>query len=278
MSSVYSLACFRNADALAFSITLLLTLLFATYSFLNSLWLILESVTSDAAESFIFEMMLGSSVFVDCRIPDFKFIMKMNVWFWLHIVSYYGSTCAAVLISAYPPIPFNITQTSQSVIVITQSSSSIFTAPTLLFNNTVALAGGIYFIYCCCCECAEFGRRPMFALRESNVENAEIISKMKVATTLQMALVCEVFCYAMKNAKKLEKDAKCNLKQIDALRQRLATPCHMYAVALRVTDETSAAIRLDAEAARELPMCFALLSFRACNFMFKKAYTLHYKK
>ncbi len=204
---------------------------------------IIASATSDAAETLIFEMMLGSSIFVDFRVPNFKLTMKMSVWFWLLVLNYYWMSSVTVLLSGYPSNPVNSTQSSQSP--GTLSSPSSFAAPIVVFNNTIALAGGIYFIYSCCCEYSRFGRRPMFLLRESSVQNAKKISMMKVVTYSQMALVCEVFCYALQNAEKLKKTGKCSEDQLDALTARLTAPCHMYAVASRVTKETSAAMRIE---------------------------------
>jgi hypothetical protein len=204
---------------------------------------IVTSATSDAAEILIFEMMLGSSIFVDFRVPNFKLTMKMSVWFWLLALNYYGLSSAAVLLSAYAPFVVNSTQSSQPP--GTPFSPSSFAAPIVVLNNTIALAGGIYFIYSCCCECARFGRRPMFLLRESSVENIKKISTMNFVTHSQMALVSEVFYYALKNAQKLKKTGKCSEYQLDSLTARLTAPCHMYAVASRVTKETYAAMKIE---------------------------------
>jgi hypothetical protein len=205
---------------------------------------ITESATSDAAEIVIFEMMLGSSIFVDFRVPNFKLTMKMNGWFWLLALNYYWMSSVAVLVSGYPSNSVNGTRSSPSPGTLSSPLGS-FAAPIVVFNNTIALAGGIYFIYCCCCEYSRFGRRPMFLLRESSVENAKKVSIMKVVTYSQMALVCEVFCYSLQNAAKLKETGKCSQDQLDALTARLTAPCHVYAVASRVTKETSTAMRTE---------------------------------
>ena len=85
----------------------------------------------------------------------------------------------------------------------------------------------------------------MFLLRESSVENAKKVSIMKVVTYSQMALVCEVFCYSLQNGAKLKETGKCSQDQLDALTARLTAPCHVYAVASRVTKETSTAMRTE---------------------------------
>jgi hypothetical protein len=205
---------------------------------------ITESATSDAAEIVIFEMMLGSSIFVDFRVPNFKLTMKMNGWFWLLALNYYWMSSVAVLVSGYPSNSVNGTRSSPSPGTLSSPLGS-FAAPIVVFNNTIALAGGIYFIYCCCCEYSRFGRRPMFLLRESSVENAKKVSIMKVVTYSQMALVCEVFCHSLQNAAKLKETGKCSQDQLDALTARLTAPCHVYAVASRVTKETSTAMRTE---------------------------------
>ncbi len=216
-------------------------------------------------------MMLGCSILIDFRIPNFKLTMKMSVWFWLLALNYYGMTSAVVLISAYTPISANITQPSPSLSCPTNASSS---APLIvLFNNTIAFAGGLYFIYSCCCDCAKYGRIPMF-LRECSVENATKISLMKVLSTSQMALVSQVVYLALLNTKELHATGKCSQEQLVALSERLVSPCHMYAVGLHLTSETSAAMTEVVDP----PKCCCCAPLSRCSYVWtivKNIFALH---
>jgi hypothetical protein len=170
-------------------------------------------------ETLIFEKMLASSVFVDCRIPNFKRSAVYRYFvgsFSFFVVHYFCLTSAAISISANP------------------IAIEIQYATRLIGNNVLALIGGVYFIYNLFCEGPLIGRSSNFAMRERSPDTLKRIASMRVVAIPQLMLAAKAFVCA---SELLRRSARNNAssKLEAAARCRMHSIAHFYSLALSLS-------------------------------------------
>jgi hypothetical protein len=188
-----------------------------------------------AAESFFFEILLLSSIFVNFKSSQ-SGVWSNNKGFvcflFILIVSIIGSTSATMITAVATHVSSNSAQ-------LFNFDSSSFTrqAITVVFGNLLALFGGAYFLITLYTESSEFGRSSVVVLKAHSTSNATRISKMKSVEIAQLALVSRAFVCSAQLA-----DANLRLKRlasdhVAALKERLCSPSHIYAACSQLTQE-----------------------------------------
>lgn len=203
-------------------------LIVSVLSVLSFFFILRESLlaaTSGASEAVVFEKMLSSSVYVDCRNKNFNSFSKFSL-FWANALLYFGLTTACHVMSltggTNSPIQNRPIQTVTQLISV-------------VFSNALALIGGIYFIYSAHCEGAEFGRHSKVSLPHQSLSNARKISSMKGVTISQVTLAFKAFNLAIDIAARKK---SISLRQKADLNHRVCSVPHVYAVATSITQET----------------------------------------
>ena len=206
------------------------------YSFYVGFIGIILISTIGACEILIFEMMLLSSIYVDCCTPTSKSVFNLK-WFLSFLIifsiSYFGFTSATIAFAA----------ASLASIDSAQTLSFRKQAVAIILNNVLALAGGVYFLWTLHFNSFAYGRNSIVSLREQNKSNAKKISVMKCVAISQAVIAVKAFAGSREIAKRKFANNTCSSEQLDALVERLCSPPHLLAACLQLTPENVVAIQ-----------------------------------
>jgi hypothetical protein len=195
--------------------------------FLHLLTVVSYRAATDASEALIFEYMMYHSIFVDCRVPNFKSTANYKYFLGIllfMVLMYFVTTSASISISAADINLSNSTSAFRS-----QSGSVVQTVLQLvsvLGGNLLAVAGGLYFIFTLRVESTTLGRSSFFVLRGQSVENAKKLSAMREIKMSQLKRITLAFWQAARVAS-LNIDNKYSSEQLRALKNRLLLPSHI---------------------------------------------------
>jgi hypothetical protein len=174
--------------------------------------------TNVCVELLVFEKMLASSIFVDCRVPDFKRTANYRYFvyaFGFIVAWYFVCSTAAISVSAHA------------------TSIEVQYAFRIIAGNVLALAGGVYFIYSIFCEGPVLGRLSSFSMRDRSPETLRKLAAMKVAAMPQLMHAAKAMVCAAEIARRSGSSGHCS-----ALRERLRSPAHLYSVMLQVNSHS----------------------------------------
>lgn len=182
--------------------------------------------TNVCVEILIVEKMLAASIFVDCRVPEFKSTANYRyfAYFFGFIVVWYF-TCSTAAISF----------TAHSTNVEVQYAFRI------IFGNVLALAGGVYFIYSIFCEGPVLGRLSSFSMRDRSPETLKKLAGMKVVSMPQLMLAAQALVCAIEIAQR-----SVPLEHMATLRERLRSPAHLYSVMMQLDSRDVEQLKLAA--------------------------------
>lgn len=141
--------------------------------------------TNVCVEILVYEKMLASSIFVDCRVPHFKRSATYRYFvfvFGVIAIWYFSVSTAAITVVAH------------------STSVEVQYASRIVFNNALALAGGVYFIYSIFCEGPVLGRLSSY--RNRSPDTLKALSSMKVIPMPQLMLAVKAMVCAAQIARR----------------------------------------------------------------------------
>jgi hypothetical protein len=181
--------------------------------------------TNICVEVLIFEKMLASSVFVDCRLPNFTSSATYKLWiaaFGFIVIYYFSLSTAAISLSA--------STTKQC----SNTNTEIQFAVRIIANNILALAGCVYFIYTIFVEGALVGRSSAFSLPERSSDSITKLSKMKVVAMPQLMLAAKASVCAVRIA---QRQNSVTPAQMERLLRRISSPVHLAALVSHLSEQ-----------------------------------------
>jgi hypothetical protein len=177
--------------------------------------------TNVCVEVLIFEKMLASSVFVDCRLPNFTSSATYKLWisaFGFIVIYYFSLSTAAISLSS------------------STTNTEIQYALRIIANNILALSGGVYFIYTMFVEGALLGRSSAFSLPERSPDTITKLSKMKVVAMPQLMLAAKASVCAVHIAQSGGHNSV-TPGQMERLLRRLSSPVHLAALVSHLSEQ-----------------------------------------